>query len=479
MNSGAQTCSTQHSALSTQHSALSTQRNLVALLRLIIAAGYVFLPSISMAATFPRVKIFESQVAQIPNDNFVLVDSVSASTCGNVLDLFPSYYANLTTPYSYVDRSKATPTSAYAFTGGGVISCRVGELVYIAIPPGQYRKPDPQMISVVHGISCEGPQTRGDYDGTFAHLQVVNNTAYCECPPYPNWSWDGNYCVMGAVTNPPPPTLIGYFNGVANTRDTAQDSLNRLRIEYGTKYKTKPLVYDLFYNQTTCELGAFRLGKIPCLEDIAEVFEQRTSELNSGLKNRWEHFWEMLSGRAGQDGSLTATLTSKLGKFGENILQLLDSIYALVINQFVGSFVSFLNSLNGTPTLADNAAHVVKLKTYADKGSGMVLVAHSQGNLFVNLAYDGIKIAAPSAKVQVVHVAPASTTLRGAYALADVDFVIRSLRQLVSGLPSVNIQLPLSPNDRTGHAFEGTYLDISRRAYERVKTMINTALDGV
>ena len=275
------------------------------------------------------------------------------------------------------------------------------------------------------------------------------------------------------------PTLIGYFNGVANTRDTAQDSLNRLRIEYGTKYKTKPLVYDLFYNQTTCELGAFRLGKIPCLEDIAEVFEQRTSELNSGLKNRWEHFWEMLSGRAGQDGSLTATLTSKLGKFGENILQLLDSIYALVINQFVGSFVSFLNSLNGTPTLADNAAHVVKLKTYADKGSGMVLVAHSQGNLFVNLAYDGIKIAAPSAKVQVVHVAPASTTLRGAYALADVDFVIRSLRQLVSGLPSVNIQLPLSPNDRTGHAFEGTYLDISRRAYERVKTMINTALDGV
>jgi hypothetical protein len=187
----------------------------------------------------------------------------------------------------------------------------------------------------------------------------------------------------------------------------------------------------------------------------------------------------MLSGRTSQDGSLTATLTSKLGKFGEAILQMLDNIYTLVINQFIGSFFSLLNSLNGTPTLADNAVHVVKLKTYADKGSGMVLVAHSQGNLFVNAAYDGIKAAAPAAKVQVVHVAPASPTLRGGYALADVDFVIRSLRQLVSGLPSVNIELPLSANDRTGHSFEGTYLDITRNAYARVKALITSALDGV
>jgi hypothetical protein len=109
----------------------------------------------------------------------------------------------------------------------------------------------------------------------------------------------------------------------------------------------------------------------------------------------------------------------------------------------------------------------------------MVLVAHSQGNLFVNAAYDGIKTVAPAAKVQVVHVAPASPTLRGGYALADVDFVIRSLRKLVTGLPSVNIELPLSANDRTGHAFEGTYLDITRNAYTRVKAMISAALDGV
>ena len=279
--------------------------------------------------------------------------------------------------------------------------------------------------------------------------------------------------------NFPSSTLIGYFNGVANTETSALLSLKRLKLEYGTTYKTKPLDYNLFYNQTTCELGAFLAGKIPCLEDIAEVFQQRSSELNRRLKNRWEHFWEMLSGRTSQDGSLTATLTSKLGKFGEAILQMLDSIYALVINQFVGSFFSFLNSLSGTPTLADNARQVLKLKTYADNGSGMVLIAHSQGNLYVNMAYDDIKTVAPTAKVKVVHVAPASPTLRGNYALADVDFVIRSLRQLVSGLPSVNIELPLSANDRTGHAFEGTYLDVSRKAYERVKTMINTALDGV
>jgi hypothetical protein len=138
-----------------------------------------------------------------------------------------------------------------------------------------------------------------------------------------------------------------------------------------------------------------------------------------------------------------------------------------------------LNSLNGTPTSGDNARHVLKLKTYADNGSGMVLIAHSQGNLFVNAAYDGIKTAVPAAKVQVVHVAPASPTLRGGYVLADVDFVIRTLQKLVSGLPKVNMELPLSTNDISGHGFEGTYLDVSRKAYDRVKNMINDALDGV
>ena len=360
--------------------------------------------------------------------------------------LAQSYFETVGSGYGY---SKTNPTDACK-------TLEFSEFKFTNLVPFQH----PSYPNTPY-YSCEGDYTF--YNQNTWKFETIHGS--------------GGYAFCDSST--PIPTLIGYFNGVANTETSALLSLKRLKLEYGTTYKTKPLDYNLFYNQTTCELGAFLAGKIPCLEDIAEVFQQRSSELNSGLKNRWEHFWEMLSGRTSQDGSLTATLTSKLGKFGEAILQMLDSIYALVINQFVGSFFSFLNSLSGTPTLADNARQVLKLKTYADNGSGMVLIAHSQGNLYVNMAYDDIKTVAPTAKVKVVHVAPASPTLRGNYALADVDFVIRSLRQLVSGLPSVNIELPLSANDRTGHAFEGTYLDVSRKAYERVKTMINTALDGV
>jgi hypothetical protein len=378
-------------------------------------------------------------------------NALSATNCYRAFNQFKNNYTDyFSTPLeackSLVAVNDASDPFRF-FTGGDV-----------GIYPGdafEYYVPNAYGDTCFYGVTQR----------IFPRVNIVNQFSHIES--------SGENCLTTT------PTLIGYFNGVVNTRLTANDSLDRLRREYGVTYKTKSLVYDLFYNQTTCELGTFSVGKIPCLEDIAEVFEQRTSELNSGLKNRWEHFWEMLGGRTSQDGSLTATLTSKLGKFGEAILQMLDNIYTLVINQFVGSFFSLLNSLNGTPTLADNAVHVVKLKTYADKGSGMVLIAHSQGNLFVNAAYDGIKAAAPAAKVQVVHIAPASPTLRGGYALADVDFVIRSLRQLVSGLPSVNIELPLSANDRTGHSFEGTYLDITRNAYARVKALITSALDGV
>jgi hypothetical protein len=452
-------------ALSTQHSFLW---------KIIVVIFFcICFPVLSNAqSASPRVHLYTGETLR--GSEYVLIDEVNSGVCNKLEGYFPAYYSS-----PFFKSMKFEPDGTIQVFGSGAgagigyVSCG-GWFRDIVNSPQQ-----DQRGGVAHYMHCENDDQLGYVDGEIRALPAYEGArAYCRCPAL-NLKWNGRACVIRNIAENIPPTLIGYFNGVANTRATALISRDRLQREYGATYKTKPLEYELFYNQTTCELGTFRVGKIPCLEDIAEVFEQRTSELNNGLKNRWEHFWEMLGGRTSQDGSLTATLTSKLGKFGEAILQLLDNIYTLVINQFVGSFFSFLNSLNGTPTLADNAAHVVKLKTYADKGSGMVLVAHSQGNLFVNAAYDGIKTVAPAAKVQVVHVAPASPTLRGGYALADVDFVIRSLRKLVTGLPSVNIELPLSANDRTGHAFEGTYLDITRNAYTRVKAMISAALDGV
>jgi len=79
-----------------------------------------------------------------------------------------------------------------------------------------------------------------------------------------------------------------------------------------------------------------------------------------------------------------------------------------------------------------------------------------------------------------MHVAPASPTLRGRYVLADIDVVINGLR--LSGINSVqpiNILLPTSSTDPSGHMFEGTCLDVIRAAYGRVKFFITDALESL
>ena len=110
----------------------------------------------------------------------------------------------------------------------------------------------------------------------------------------------------------------------------------------------------------------------------------------------------------------------------------------------------------------------------------MVLIAHSQGNLFVNQTFDDLKASHPASIAQVVHIAPASPTLRGDYLLASIDLVINALRITgINTVPMANITLPPSAKDPSGHGFEPTYLDTSRAAYGRSIAMISSALDGV
>ena len=126
---------------------------------------------------------------------------------------------------------------------------------------------------------------------------------------------------------------------MSNTELAAKQSLNRLKDEYGDKYKDTPLKYDLFYNQTACGAG---FGKVNCLEDVAEVFEQRTKELDGVFANRWEVFWDILAGRHRADGSLTGRLIGLLGDAGNAFLQWLDSTANAVMNQLASAVLKLL-----------------------------------------------------------------------------------------------------------------------------------------
>jgi hypothetical protein len=326
----------------------------------------------------------------------------------------------------------------------------------------------------------------GSCDMEFKTAPYFRSTDYsCACdPPVFTVIADGST----EVTSPNCSTKrIGFFNGVANTEKSAIDSLNRLKKEFGTTYKKRPLEYELFYNQTACRTGLF--GFVPCLEDLAEVFAQRNKELGGVLGDRWEIYWEMLAGRQNQLDSLTtgllAGLRNQFANASNALLQLLDSIAASILNQLIGSFTKLLTLMSSPPTAADTAAHVAKISKFIAEGeetSGIVLVAHSQGNLFVNAAYKGF-LATPNfmqvKKIKVVHIAPASPTLSGSYyMLADIDFVINGLRLSgANSVPPANISLPLSSADKTGHSFEGTYMDTTRNAYEGVKSVISGQLD--
>lgn len=280
------------------------------------------------------------------------------------------------------------------------------------------------------------------------------------------------------VLQPQRDIVIGFFNGVANTQEAALDSLDRLEEEFGPQYKDTPLKYDWFYNQTACGEGV--LGKPSCLEDVAEVFDQRTRELGGVFASRWETFWDILAGRYQQETSFTGRLLDRLGNSGNALLQWLDAGLNAILNQLARDTFKLITLFKDSPTYENRASHMERLWRYADEGHGMVLVAHSQGNLFVNSAFDALKAFKPEAQAQVVHVAPASPTLRGDHVLADIDLVINALR--VTGLnsvPDVNINLPVSKIDRSGHGFEPTYLDTARAAYARTRGLIVQSLDAL
>ena len=77
----------------------------------------------------------------------------------------------------------------------------------------------------------------------------------------------------------------------------------------------------------------------------------------------------------------------------------------------------------------------------------------------------------------MVHVAPAPPTLRGEHLLADIDLVINGLRlQGINTVAPININLPTSKSDLSGHTLVGTYLDAARAAREKINGMVQAVL---
>jgi len=261
---------------------------------------------------------------------------------------------------------------------------------------------------------------------------------------------------QGTITVIPPTVVVGFFNGVWNTEEQAGDGLSEIRSLVGPKYRDTLLRYENFYNQTGTANGN------TAAQDLAEVFIQRGNELDGVLTERWEHYWELLSGQVRREGSLTQRLLAGLRDGATGLSDLIDSLVSSTLAGFVKGLAQLMSS---PPTAADTAAHLTKLQELADEGHDFVLIAHSQGNLFVNVAYDGLQQSRPLVKASVVHVAPASPTVRGKHVLADIDEVINGLRNFGGWtVQPINLWLNGRGSDLSGHTLVGTYLDAGRGA---------------
>lgn len=279
--------------------------------------------------------------------------------------------------------------------------------------------------------------------------------------------------------------LFGFFNGVCNTRKEAEDSLEAMELQnfLGPKWREAPVRYELFYNQS-CK----RSDDDVCLQDVAEVFRQRSAELDGLLERRWEYFWEQITGQHDQPGSFTQRLLGRMARSDNALASWFNGLYNAVLAKITA--LSTLLAEN-PPTAQDTAEHTAQLIAAGQRAERAVLVAHSQGNLFVNAAYDAYLAHAREVgrsrgkdtnyvAAQVVHIAPASPTLRGPYVLADIDVVINGLRRVDGTYLAVsNFPLERDAKDSSGHKLLGTYLDESRPARAHIRQLITQALDAL
>lgn len=261
---------------------------------------------------------------------------------------------------------------------------------------------------------------------------------------------------------------VGFFNGVwnTNTLDGAQSGLNAMRALIGDTYNSEPVEYALFYNNTGSTVDATGA------QDVAEVFIQRAREFDASgeLGKRFEYFWEAVS-----DGS--KPFFTRLWETYTAEASLVEGFYTSVITKAMAGWSLLLSN---PPTAVNYAEHRLQLDTLAAEGQKLLLVAHSQGNLFVNQAFDYVQPKVGASSVAALHIAPASTTLRGDWVLADIDVVINGLRvQGVGSVPDVNLTLPFSTADLSGHTLMGTYLDSGRAGLTRVSDMAQSALAGL
>ncbi|CAH7174141.1 conserved hypothetical protein [Vibrio chagasii] len=267
---------------------------------------------------------------------------------------------------------------------------------------------------------------------------------------------------------------IGFFNGVATTKEQAKRGQKKIKATLGiSHYNGESVEYQLFYNDSYIEGSGLNV-----LADFAETFDQRTSELEQKQFDRWEAFWDIMSSR--QNSAIIKKISATFAWFAGFVLDFTSE----AINATITTFLKELASLVDAPeTSQTRMKHHLLNDSLTWKGKKLIYIAHSQGNLWVNESYKHVtsQYGYSADNIRVVHLAPASPTLSpdSDYILSTSDLVINGLNFTgIGSVPPPNTVIAPSKLDFAGHGLIPIYLT-HPKSIEKLKASVDKAFTSL
>jgi len=249
--------------------------------------------------------------------------------------------------------------------------------------------------------------------------------------------------------------VIGFFNGVNTTFTEANLNLQALVDNYGNETSDAiPIRYELFYNDTDG------------LYDFVETFAQRAKEKGPYLQDNFAMVWDLLG-------------AAKWWRAIASISRTFEDLFLFFNSTLKDITVLALEKLINNNTEKNYAAHNTRVSAHLHENGRLLFVAHSQGNLFANHAYEYAKSQIKGKiedYVQAVHVAPTSIKTNGPHVLADLDLVIKPLMRS----PNSNMSIPVErkpgvggATDWKGHSFLAIYMNKHLKPRQKIIEHIN------
>jgi hypothetical protein len=272
--------------------------------------------------------------------------------------------------------------------------------------------------------------------------------------------------LSSAAQNPAPGPgyVIAYINGLSTDPIGAQDGVDALNAVYSAQYNNQSVSYTLFYTPTD-----------GLMQDVINAFAQRVRS-SPGLTDRWELIWDTLDGGGGAISDLAIAENPSLSS-------LVSDLKTTFLND-VSSNVKNVNANKEFQPAVDQFAST--LTTYYTQQKKTLVVAHSQGNVYLNAAYDAVKPQLKTDSLRTVAVATPAATVRdpqGRYVTSTTDLVIQAVALALGNVEPANTDGPilaaLSSDTGYGHKFVDIYMNPNYKLLSAVKALADSNLQAL